>query len=252
MSSDIPPPANLSETVSAQYDLMVQQLTLLIQSPVTVSKVLVMLSYSVKFLATIKGLTEPQSIDLALYAVKQVINNSPIITPELKIELLATVDLFGDAVANELLVFAYDTTTFVVDTIKSCNLFSSCKNKTVSAPLVHIRAQTLGDYAGSTEHAALAKYMKLNIQKPFTEPKLVDLLAASVFFMAYYKNLAGLEKKDMVLTVAREVIMSSVNIPDEKKQDFINYVDLIGSQLIDLYVQFGKDVSFKSKSSCCW
>ncbi len=262
MSSDITPapptpapvgpPSNLSDDVLAQYNLMVQQLALLIQSPVRVSRVLVLLAAAIKFLSVVKGLSEPQKTDLALYAVRQVISNSSIITPELKVELLSTVDLFGDAVIGQLLAFASDTKTFIVGKLGGCNW--PCKKKATvpsSVPLVHARAQTLGNYVGSTEHAALAKYMNLNIQKPFTETKLIDLLASAVTFMAYYKNLAGLEKKDMVLSVAREVISGSPNIPDDQKQALITYVDTISSQLVDLFVTFGKDISIKPKSGGC-
>jgi hypothetical protein len=236
---------SVDDNALAQYNLLIQQLTLMVQSSVTTPRILVLLATAVRFLLAVKGLTEPQVANLALCAIKQVINDTSVISQEDKDQLLATIEVLGDSFIYQLFIFAADIKNFVVE--KTSCLFS-CKKK--STPLIHARAQTLGDYAGSSEHSALLKYVKINIQKPFTEQKLIDLLASAVTFMAYYKNLAGLEKKDMVLTVVREVISSSPNIEDDKRQLLLDYVDLIGNQTVDLFIQFGRDVFTKNKSSC--
>ena len=244
--SDLPvvaPVSDLQDVALTEYNLLVQQLTFMIQHNVSEARILFLMASAIKFLSTFKGLTDTQRSNLALLALRYVINNSSIITPTTKAMLLSTISIFGETVVCQLFIFALDTTTFIKNKLSNCTLLICKKKKATNKLLMYAHRSTCDDEATK----CLTRYMQLYIKKPFAESDLINLISASVKFMTKFKNLTGLEKKNIIITVLHNVIAISDNISDEKKPAFGVHVDSIANQLIDLLVQFGQDMSMVPK-----
>jgi len=103
----------------------------------------------------------------------------------------------------------------------------------------------------------LVALLRLKLQRPFTAPKIIMLVAEGVRFMSHCKKISNPEKKDLVLHAIREVIQNSGYIEEDEKEQIIAFVDLIGDETIEKLVEFGRDVItfIKKKTkgclSCC-
>lgn len=87
----------------------------------------------------------------------------------------------------------------------------------------------------------MVHYMKIKLQRPFTAPKIVMLIASGVKFLAKVKSLDGPEKKDLVLHALRETVNRSSYIKDDEKAEIIMLIDTVGDGLIDQLVVFARD-----------
>lgn len=99
----------------------------------------------------------------------------------------------------------------------------------------------------------LFHYLSLKLQRPFTVPNIVMLVASGVKFLGKVNAMSGPEKKAVVLYAVRKVILSSSFIKD--KEEVLDLVDTFGDTLVENLVLFGLDnVTFKEPRnlfSCC-
>lgn len=102
----------------------------------------------------------------------------------------------------------------------------------------------------STEYTVLKKYITLCFQKPYTTTKIIALIANGVRYSAQFKAISGSEKKSLVLSVIRDVIMES-DINEYERSDLILVVDTLGDVAIDELVAFGKDMVTFMNRKCC-
>jgi len=99
---------------------------------------------------------------------------------------------------------------------------------------------------------SMMHYMKLKIQRPFTAPKIVMLIASGIKFLGKVKTLSGFEKKDLVLHALRETIQRSSYIRDSEKAEIIALIDTVGDSLIDKLVEFAENAyTFMKKRNWC-
>lgn len=109
------------------------------------------------------------------------------------------------------------------------------------------------DLEGAKEtYELLVKYIVLSLKPPYTSSTIVKLLSVGVKYMQEFKNLSGIEKKDMVLHAIRDAIQNEV--PPSSQDLLLSTIDLIGSDMIDQIVAFGKDMvtfSMKTCFPCC-
>ena len=107
------------------------------------------------------------------------------------------------------------------------------------------------------QYNKMVHLLKLKLQRPFSAPKILMLLAEAVKFMACVKKLSGSDKKDLVLHAVREVIDKSSYISQSEKDQILFLVDTFGDVTIEILVGFGRDmVTFISTNTrklfmCC-
>lgn len=87
----------------------------------------------------------------------------------------------------------------------------------------------------------LTELLTLKLQKPVTAAKITLLIANGVKYLGKVKSLSGPQKKNLVLKVVREVIRTSDAVPDDKRDQIIELVDMIGDPTVDVLVDFALD-----------
>jgi hypothetical protein len=122
---------------------------------------------------------------------------------------------------------------------------------------VHKPQEVVPPHGLTTEHQQLydnmVRYMKLKIQRPFTAPKIVMLIASGIKFLGKVKTLSGSEKKDLVLHALRETIQRSSYIRDFEKAEIIALIDTFGDSLIDNLVEFAENAyTFMKNKTSGW
>jgi len=228
-----------------QYAALVRLLTLQLQRPFTAAKILTLIAAAIRYLATIATLSGLQKKDLALRAVRDVINACTFINDTDRDMLIALVDNLGDITIDTFVLFGQDMITFIQKKgwCQCCPLFKSKTNKTNSRAIRDI-TQTEADYA------ALLHFIKVSMQKPIDAPKIISTIAAGVKFLAGYTALAGIEKKDMLLRAIKETVNSLPDLDPTVKIQLVNIIDTFGDYTVDLLVQFGRDTVTFAKGGC--
>jgi endonuclease III-like uncharacterized protein len=87
------------------YDSLKQHITLNLQKPVTVAKVIKLVAAGVKFVEQYSTLTGAEKKDLVIRVIREVITESPVIDDSLREKLLFVLDMFADDVIDYLIEF---------------------------------------------------------------------------------------------------------------------------------------------------
>ena len=100
----------------------------------------------------------------------------------------------------------------------------------------------------------LLHYLGLKLQRPFSAPNIVMLVASGIKFLGKVNAMSGSEKKALVLYAVRKTVMTSSFITN--KEEVLFLVDTIGDGLVEHLVEFALDTktfaSFKKgKMFCC-
>ena len=90
----------------------------------------------------------------------------------------------------------------------------------------------------------------MKVQKPFTKAKILILIASGIRFAEQFKNMPGLQKKDLVLHAIRDVINDSNNLEADEKMLLLELLDSLGDVAIDTLVEFGRDTVTFVKKGC--
>lgn len=240
--------STLDPQLTESYRRLHDYLTLKLQKPYTKTKILVMVSEGIQFCARINNITEAQTRDLILHAVKQVLNETDM-SQEDKDEIILLVDLIGEEVVDDFIDFAKDIVTFIH---KRCpKLCSCCKPAEEAKPTSHDKA--LRSELGNTmqELEELKTYLRLKMQKPITPAKVLFCIAASVRFIEQFRNLSGSEKKELVIQAIIHIILDSDKLDDSDKDGLVLLVNTFADAFIDLLVMFGNAKIFKDLQNCC-
>jgi hypothetical protein len=100
----------------------------------------------------------------------------------------------------------------------------------------------------------LLHYLGLKLQRPFTAPNIVMLVASGIKFLGKVKAMTGSEKKALVLYAVRRTVLTSSFITD--KENVLFLIDTLGDGLVENLVEFALDsktfAAFKEGLfSCC-
>jgi hypothetical protein len=164
---------------------------------------------------------------LVIQAIKDVIIERVSVADSHK--FLSMVDAIGDPIIDELVNLGYNTYLFVKSKLSSIRC---CKTKPHE---VEIPKEKIIE---------LSKFVDTNLQRPFTQAKVIKLMVQALKYMQSSANRKyyGSAKKDVVLRVIRIVIEQSDKLKNSDRLELTNIIDLIGDDFIDTAVAFGKDV----------
>jgi len=255
------PAMDLDEKTKKIYADMIHYLTLKLQPPFSAMKITMLIASGIKYMAQIKSLSGVQKKNLVLHAVREAIQNSPHISDEEKAEIIVLVDTFGDVTIDKLVEFAEDAYTFIKSKVQGCK-WCPClcaspvpEPEPPALPQAVARAQnSILSNNAEEQYNTLKQYLKLKLQRPFTAPKIVLLIAAAVKYMEQFKDLTGAEKKDIVIRAVRDIIQECDFITEEDKGQLLDLTDIFADETIDYLVDFGKHMYLKVKSGllkCC-
>ena len=218
------------------YELLLKIVRSRLPSHITTAsitgKLVQIISDSVKFLATVKTMSGHEKKQLVIQAIKDVIIERVSVADSYK--FLSLVDAIGDPMIDELVNLGYNTYLFVkskLSSIRCCNV----KPQEVEIPKEKI--------------IELSKFVDTNLQRPFTQAKVIKLMVQALKYMQSSANRKyyGSAKKDVVLRVIRIVIEQSDKLKNSDRLELTDILDLIGDDFIDTAVAFGKDVkTFKA------
>jgi hypothetical protein len=221
------------------YLNMVQYLKTKLQRPFTTSKISMLLANAVQFLAKVDSLSGSEKKTLALYAIRQAVNDSSYVLDDEKAGLLLLIDTFGDAMVNILVDFGKDVYLFIQSKICASLCTKSSKNAKITERSVD----------NTEEYNALKRMIERKLQKPISGTKIVILLADAVRAVEVYKRLSGSEKKALVIRAIRETIIEA-DITDEDRTLLLAFVDTLADETINYLVKFGRDTYMFVKKRC--
>jgi len=209
-----------------KYNIMIEHITLKLQKPFNAARIMNLIGSAVKYISGINrsGLEKKE---LVLHGVKSVIFNTDKILDEERQTLLDLVDLVGDATIDNIVSFGTDRNTFTKPGLLS--LFKKKEKHLLEPPTEVI------------EH--LSQYLSFDMQRPFTVAKVLTLIAHGVKFVEQDShNLHGVVKKDLVISTLRNIITTTDKLSDESRKELLDLLDLVGSEYIDVLVEFGYDM----------
>jgi hypothetical protein len=95
----------------------------------------------------------------------------------------------------------------------------------------------------------LKHFLQVKLQKPYTREKIISIIASGVFYLAKMHSIPNEEKKVLLLNTIKEII-NETDLDDYSKENLINLIDTIGSEVIEQLITFGKDATAFIKNKC--
>lgn len=96
----------------------------------------------------------------------------------------------------------------------------------------------------------LLKSLMIQLQRPISPAKVVELLATAVKLLQPIKDLTGHEKRDLAIKAVTHVISRTAAISEEDAQYLNLLLETVGETIINTLVDFGKDVKTFAKRKC--
>ncbi len=228
-------PSTEAQTQPMAYELLLKivrsRLPVNITAASLTGKLVQIISDCIKFLATVKTMTGSEKKQLVIQAIKDVIVERVSVTDSHQV--LKLVDAIGDPIIDALVKLGYDTYLFVkskLSSIRCCLCKCNSKPRELEIPKEKIME--------------LSKIVDANLQRPFTQAKVIKLMVEALKYMQTSANRKyfGAAKKDVVLRSVRIVIEQSDKLKNSDRLELISILDLVGDDFIDTAVAFGKDV----------
>jgi hypothetical protein len=195
---------------------------------ITVPQIILLFAEGAKYLEALTELSGDEKKRYLISAIKEVsveLNATP--------EELMLVDLVSSSVVDSLIELGKNTILFVKSRFSSlvdvlCLLRSIC----IGSRYTQVKPEVTPEV-----EAELTQILSMGA--PITKDKIIMLLVAGIKFMQAAGNFNGASKKAVVIKVIHSIIDKTVK--EDDKSDMHNALDLVGSNFIDVAVEFGQD-----------